>query len=255
MGYLLSIIRMILMIIWIIIIVGIGAPLYIFKITTVNFGFKLRTIFCKVAIFILGIKIFKTGQLYKHEQTLYVGNHRSLVDPVAIFAYITSGYAVSKAEVESYPLIGAGAKMSGVIFVRRDDKGSRKNARESIVNALLKKYSIVLFPEGTISRERKTLTFKKGAFESAVETQSTIVPFAMEYHSPSKDFWLNDNILIQFIRTFSKLRTGISIHFFDPMNSNDAMQLTLDCEKLINDKINAWQKQYWSEEELIKFDV
>ncbi|MBK7225725.1 MAG: 1-acyl-sn-glycerol-3-phosphate acyltransferase [Saprospiraceae bacterium] len=252
MGHLLAFIRMLLIILWIIIIVGIGAPPFLLGLTSVKIGFQLRAIFCKVAIQILGLKIIKTGNSKLQEGTLYVGNHRSLVDPIVVFSEVQSAYAVSKAEIEAYPLIGAGAKMSGVIFVDRQNKDSRNSARSSIVEAMQKKFSIVLFPEGTISRTKKTLSFKKGAFEAAIETNTPIIPFAMEYHNPSKDFWLHDNILIQFLKTFSKWRTVISIHYFEPIiNTNDALATTLFCENIINEKISTFQQNHWTKQDLI----
>ena len=211
MGHLLAFIRMLLIILWIIIIVGIGAPPFLLGLTSVKIGFQLRAIFCKVAIQILGLKIIKTGNSKLQEGTLYVGNHRSLVDPIVVFSEVQSAYAVSKAEIEAYPLIGAGAKMSGVIFVDRQNKDSRNSARSSIVEAI-----------------------------------------AMEYHNPSKDFWLHDNILIQFLKTFSKWKTVISIHYFEPIiNSNDALATTLFCENIINEKISTFQQNHWTKQDLI----
>ena len=234
MGHLLAFIRMLLIILWIIIIVGIGAPPFLLGLTSVKIGFQLRAIFCKVAIQILGLKIIKTGNSKLQEGTLYVGNHRSLVDPIVVFSEVQSDYAVSKAEID------------------RQNKDSRNSARSSIVEAMQKKFSIVLFPEGTISRTKKTLSFKKGAFEAAIETNTPIIPFAMEYHNPSKDFWLHDNIIIQFLKTFSKWKTVISIHYFEPIiNSNDALATTLFCENIINGKISTFQQNHWTKQDLI----
>lgn len=254
MGYILATIRLILMIILMLVVVGTGVTALSLKLAKQNFGFKMREIFCKVARIILGIKVIQTGNIFIKPGTLYIGNHRTLIDPVMIFSYIPNAYAVSKAEVASYPIVGPGARMSGVIFVDRKDKTSRNNAKSSITNALAQNNSVVVFPESTIGKARHTLPFKKGALEAALDCNQMVVPFAMEFHDPDRDFWHHDLMLKQFYTTFTKWNTKVSIHFFDAQSDTDPIALTEKCEKMINLKINEFQEKYWAIEIIEKYN-
>ena len=71
----------------------------------------------------------------------------------------------------------------------------------------------------------------------------------MELQNPKRDFWIHDHLLIQFLITFSKLKTIINIHFFDPIASTDAMYLTERSQELIQDQLTLFQKS-WSEKDL-----
>jgi 1-acyl-sn-glycerol-3-phosphate acyltransferase len=225
-------------------IIGIGLILIRLKIADQKLAFKIRTLWCKLTIAILGIHLHKTGHLNRHPGTMYAGNHRSFIDPIIAFAFIDNGYAVSKAEVSSYPLIGAGAQLSGVIYVQRNNSISRNDAKFAITEILREKKSILIYPEGTTSTEKNILPFKQGAFLSAFSTHSPVLPIAIEMGNPKKDFWYKDGLISQFFITYSKWRTDIYIHFFNPIHGESGQQLCTHCQQMIHDKLVEFQKNW-----------
>ena len=247
-GYFLASIRLFAIVLLMILLVPTGIFLIYLRLIPRRSGFVIRNIFCKLALIIFGIKLVQTGKLENIKGALYVGNHRSLIDPIIIFSQLKEAYVISKADVESYPLIGIGAKMSGVIFVARENAESRKNTKLEIDKAMTQQKSIVIFPEGTISTNRKTLAFKKGSFEIAALHNRPVIAFAHEMANPVSDFWYQSNIIIQFYRTFSKLRTVVFLHFFSPIYNNDPLWLTSECEYRINQKLTEFQTN-WNESE------
>ena len=68
---------------------------------------------------------------------LYVCNHRSFADPLAILPYLDA-YVIAKAEVASYPIINKGAELTGVLYVKREDSQSRNAVRDKMVKPLNK---------------------------------------------------------------------------------------------------------------------
>ena len=243
-GQLIAVLRFIVLIGSMALIVGIGLVLVKLKIADQQLAFKIRTFWCNLALKILGIRLHLTGIIDLSEGTLYVGNHRSLIDPIVAFCFIDNGYAVSKIEVSTYPLVHTGAKLSGVIYVQRNNSVSRSTTKDTIEKYLLENKSILIFPEGTTGTEIMTLPFKKGAFEAAAVSSSPVVAFAIEMGNPKKDFWYNEGLLSQFFLTYSKWRTDIYLHFFEPIRGNKGEQLCLQCQQMINNKLTEFQKNW-----------
>ena len=243
-GQVLAAIRFVLLIGSMAIVVGVGLLLVNLKIADQNLAFKIRTFWCKLALKILGIRLYVTGKIDLTEGTLYVGNHRSLIDPIVAFCFIDHGYAVSKIEVSTYPLVHTGAKLSGVIYVERSNSQSRSNKKEIIEQNLQEHKSILIFPEGTTGTEKTTLTFKKGSFEAAASTNHPVVAFAIEMGNPKSDFWYKEGLLSQYFRTYSKWRTDVYLHFFEPIKGNSGEELCFRCQQMINEKLAEFQKNW-----------
>ena len=125
-----------------------------------------------------------------------------MLDPLIELSWIDT-YILSKAEVGDYPLLGRGAKETGIILVDRDDSQSRKMALGSIEELLLSKRSVLVYPEGTVYNGDLTGQFRKGAIELAYDLGVPIVPVMIEY--PDAGFYWGDEELLQyFLRIFSK---------------------------------------------------
>ncbi len=229
------------------VVVSLGVVLLKLKLADQKLAFRIRSGWCKFALFVLGVKIHRSGEIDLTEGSLYVGNHRSLVDPLVVFCYLNNGYAVSKAEVSSYPIVSTGAAMSGVIYVERHNSDSRKSTRQSIVELLLQKKSILLFPEGTVSIYRKSLPFRKGSFEAAAEAHRPVVAFALEMGDPDTDFWYGAGLFDLYFQGFSKWRTDVYLHFFEPVKGENGEQLCAEVEAKVNAKMKEFQ-QHWKRE-------
>lgn len=73
-------------------------------------------------------------------------------------------------------------KLNGVVYVDRDDKAYRNNAKQDMINLLNKGENIMLYPEGTwnFSQNQPVLPLFRGIADVAVTAQATIVPFGLE---------------------------------------------------------------------------
>lgn len=210
-----------------------------------SFAFLIRKIWCRIAVFILGIKVIKSGFLEFPSGVLYISNHRSLIDAVIAFSIINDGFVISKAEVADYPLISTGARLSGVVFVKREDRESRIQTKNTIVELLEHNCSVLVYPEGTVSVSKDILEFKKGSFEAAFNADAFVIAMALEYMKPGLDFWHHNNLLLQFIYTFSKWRTVTRIHFFEPLKISNPEKDVIQIKQKIENKLSEFQKN-WS---------
>ena len=166
-------------------------------------GFRYRRRFCKSALSILGIEYTQSGSVY-HGPCLYVSNHRSMLDPLIQLGHIDT-FILSKAEVGTYPILGRGAKETGIILVHRHDHNSRKAALDAIEQKLRSGYPVLIYPEGTTKDGDLTSEFRKGAIEMASQRGIPIVPVMIEYPDPGY-YWTDGSLLDYFKRLFANRR-------------------------------------------------
>ena len=129
---------------------------------------------------LVGARVSVTGteKLPEGQRYLMVCNHRSIFDPIAsIKLFGAEEYIyISKPENFRIPLVGAVMHKCGCLPVNRD------NNREAI--AMVKSASqlirddtasVVIYPEGTRSREDELLPFHAGSFKIAQRTGVPVV--------------------------------------------------------------------------------
>jgi 1-acyl-sn-glycerol-3-phosphate acyltransferase len=108
-----------------------------------------------------------------------VANHASLVDIFVMFRLFRHFKWVSKIENFRLPLIGWNMSLNGYIPLKRGDKTSVIKMLQACRETLAAGNSIVMFPEGTRSRDGRMKPFKPGAFELAIETGTPLLPMAI----------------------------------------------------------------------------
>lgn len=248
-GNILALMRAIVIILFLILIITIGILIQYTGSFSGQLRYKLRTFASKFILLILNAKINVTGVPEKEEGTLYVINHRTLIDPLIAFSLIPQGNIMSKAEVKNYPVIGTGADLAGVVYIERSNKDSRSAAKLAMTKALKNKTSIIIFPEGTISISKSILRYRKGAFESAIEDGVKIQAVAMEYMNPKRDFWIENNLISQFFKTFSQWRIKVYVHFFNSEKSTDAIELCHKVESMTQEKLNEFQQKWKNQDD------
>jgi 1-acyl-sn-glycerol-3-phosphate acyltransferase len=103
-------------------------------------------------------------------------NHQSMADILALFGLYSDFKWVSKAEVFSAPIIGWIMLMNRYIPLRRGDPASIAVMMKRCREHLQEGSSVLIFPEGTRSRDGTLKPFKHGAFTLAIEARVPLVP-------------------------------------------------------------------------------
>ncbi len=138
----------------------------------------------RIICFCSGISIRETGVRASTSQApCIVANHNSAFD---IIILLTKHYCfVSMDGVRNIPVVGTVAKALGCIFVARESKDSRSDAKAAIKERLLSqvagtckhKIPLVVFPEGSTNNGNYLLQFRRGAFEANVPIQPLFIEF------------------------------------------------------------------------------
>ena len=132
---------------------------------------------------IAGVKLSIEGEeiLKMNHPSILVGNHQHNIDVLSIAKVFTKHTVVlGKSQIALIPFFGQIYVLCGNILIKR---GSRKQVVKSM-NELEKRViedrlSVLIFPEGHRNTGDTLLPFKKGAFHTAIKTQSPIIAFSV----------------------------------------------------------------------------
>lgn len=214
------------------------------KSPSIERSFRFRRAWVRLAMKILNLKVEEITGSIPDYPALYVINHRNLIDPV-IIAQMVDVFFIAKAEVESYPFLGKGAALTGVIYVKREIQDSRTAARITLNETLQKGLSVGVYPEGTTGTEELTIKFHRGSFDEAAKLGIPVIPIAAEFKNKS-DLWIQPSLFKQFLIQFGKKRTRVKVEIHPPLMSNDGQFLMEESQKLINGSLKSMHKN-WSD--------
>jgi 1-acyl-sn-glycerol-3-phosphate acyltransferase len=112
---------------------------------------------------------------------IFMCNHVSNLDPPVVLPLLPGRSSVLlKKELMRIPILGRAMRMGQFVPVERG--GKREAAQASVIaagEALASGLNILVFPEGTRSRDGRLAAFKKGPFFLAMETKAPVVPIVI----------------------------------------------------------------------------
>ncbi|MDH5210295.1 MAG: AMP-binding protein [Betaproteobacteria bacterium] len=108
-------------------------------------------------------------------------NHTSYLDAVVLVAVLgpRAHAFVAKREFEANPLMRVLLKGFGTIFVERFDVQKSAEHADVLVEAVRAGATLVIFPEGTLTRNTGLAAFRAGAFQVAAQAGVPVVPVAL----------------------------------------------------------------------------
>ena len=106
---------------------------------------------------------------------VYVVNHQSFADILAVMGLFTPYKFVAKASLFRTPLVGWMMTLLGYVPIVRGSSTSMEQLLGPCRKWLRKGIPVLIFPEGTYS-SGEVLPFKRGAFQLALEEHVPVVP-------------------------------------------------------------------------------
>lgn len=108
-----------------------------------------------------------------------VANHESTADPFLLSWLPWDMRWVAKEELFKPPMVGWAMRWGGDIPLKRGNGESVRATMAECEAAIAGGISVMMFPEGTRSKDGTLLPFKDGAFKLAVKTGVPILPVAI----------------------------------------------------------------------------
>jgi 1-acyl-sn-glycerol-3-phosphate acyltransferase len=158
--------------------------------------------FISLQYFVLSpfIKVVVKGKENVQKNVPYVicSNHQSYLDIVLLYHVKTYFKWISKKEIYRLPLVGQLLLLHGDVTITRGAASSAKKMLRDCSENLKKGTSIMVFPEGTRSKNGRVGSFKEGAFTLAKMNGVPILPVVIDgTRSYSAGGWLNARQLFQ----------------------------------------------------------
>lgn len=189
-------------------------------------------------LLILGIKLeIRNKHLLENGPFVIVSNHQENMD-VFVGASVIPDKTVSigKKSILFIPFFGLFYWLSGNILINRKNKKSAIGTMDEAAKKITEKnISVWVLAEGTRSRGRGILPFKKGAFVTAIKAQVPIIPIAISSYKNHIDL--------------TKLHAGkIIVDIMPPIETkdkslNDVNELRLLAETKVREKVTELDRE------------
>ncbi len=126
------------------------------------------------------VHVSGAGHVQPRRPYVIIANHVSNFDPLVLFASVPTGMTyVAKMELLRVPVFGAIIRRTGAVFVDRGDTHKAVAAMQVAADRVRAGQSVLVFAEGTRSRDRQLQPFKKGGFLLAQQAGVDILPVVL----------------------------------------------------------------------------
>lgn len=136
---------------------------------------------CMAWLSLVRVRVRGRENVAKGQSYVFVANHQGAYDIFSIYGWLGHNFKwMMKKSLERIPMVGFACKKAGHIFV---DKSSPRAIHETMQKAerqLAGGMSVVVFPEGSRTRNGKISRFKRGAFMLAEEFSLPVVPITID---------------------------------------------------------------------------
>lgn len=148
-----------------------------------SFPQRLMRIYFEDVLRTLDIRVIADGveKLHGALPAMITVNHNSMLDIPCVGVLLDFDYKwVAKKEVFDVPFVGWHLKACGHIPVDRSRRDNAKKLERSLESAVARGGSILMFPEGTRSKDGRLQAFRKGAFVMAVRHGIPTLPIVLD---------------------------------------------------------------------------
>ncbi len=117
----------------------------------------------------------------QNEPVIYTPNHSGMFDiPAVVLNTPKPPIFMAKKELASFPMLKQWMWVIDCVFVDRKNKNSARSSLQDAIDMVKNGRSLVVFPEGTRSKDGTLGKFKGGAMKVAMESGAKVVPVLIE---------------------------------------------------------------------------
>ena len=141
------------------------------------YSFHAR-LWARIALLMAGVRVEMQGaENIPSGPVIFMSNHQSNFDILTMLANIPRQiYWIAKKELFDIPVFGASMRRGGYIPLDRSDGRKAMKSMENAARTIRAGKSVVLFPEGTRTKDLRLLPFKRGGFMLAQKAGVPVIP-------------------------------------------------------------------------------
>ena len=224
-------VRLVILFVLIILVTAGGLVMSLFLAHSKDRVYYIAKAFAPVAK-LFGLTVYKhvSYKAYDVEQAVYIGNHQNNFDLFTFSHVLPHGtVTVGKSTLKWLPFFGWLYWATGNFLIHRNDRDKAIATISQIVEQMREtELSVWMFPEGTRSRGRGWLPFKRGAFHAAIQAGVPIIPVVCSStHNQIKLNCLNNG--------YAKVEVMDPI-YTEGLTEKDIPKLVRRCEDLMRAK-------------------
>jgi 1-acyl-sn-glycerol-3-phosphate acyltransferase len=174
--------------------------------------------YCRLVLRSLGVRITVSGGPIRNLRgVLVVSGHVSWLDIFSIGA-VMPGSFVAKAEMISWPALGALARLMKVIPIERESLRRLPEVVNAVAARLRAGHTVVAFPEATTWCGLGYGPFRPAMFQAAIDAGRPVQPLRLNYHhrdgsTSTVPAYIGDDTLFESIRRLIVARrTIVHVH-------------------------------------------
>ena len=129
---------------------------------------------------VLRTRIEGRENIDRSKSHVLVMNHQSFIDILLFFVLYYPAKMIAKKALGTVPIVGWNLFLSGHILIDRANRKSQLDALRRMDRILQEGDSLMIYPEGTRSKDGEISEFNNGSFRSAVTTGTSILPVVVD---------------------------------------------------------------------------
>ena len=129
----------------------------------------------------INVSVYGLANIDPNQSYIYMSNHQSNFDIPVLLAHLPVQFRwLAKAELFKIPIFGRAMRGAGYVEIDRFNQESAFESIREAASRMKNGISVMIFPEGTRSRDGKIRPFKKGGFIMALDSGVPIVPVILK---------------------------------------------------------------------------
>jgi len=157
------------------------------------------------------IKVIGLDRIDPAQPYVFMSNHQSTFDIMTCLAVLPGAARfLAKKELFRIPVFAQGMKAVGMISIDRSNSKRARASLDQAVEEIKSGVSVIIFPEGTRTRDGKIQPFKKGGFILAIKGGIPIVPIVL---TGAMQIMQKKNLNLQ--------KGSITIELLDPVDTHN----------------------------------
>lgn len=142
----------------------------------------LMKVWTNIVLFIYGVKVnvYGADNINPAKGKIYISNHASYLDIFVQLAKLPDNVRmIYKKEINKVPILGWAMLSVGFVSIDRVNIRKAMKSLDKAAEKVKKGLSVVIYPEGTRTKDGKIDEFKRGMFFLADKSEADIIPVSM----------------------------------------------------------------------------